>query len=111
VPKKPAVSWDGFSEAPKWGVRFCDRPVAVAEGNGYSRSMPHDQHGYDDEPIDTGVKAGKRRLFKDFDCPTCSANNPYDDGFGDGDEVLCYYCGAEFKAKVNEDGQLRLREA
>ena len=56
-------------------------------------------------------KEGRRRIFKDFDCPTCSANNPYDDGFGDGDEVLCYYCGAEFKVLVNDEGRLRLREA
>jgi hypothetical protein len=72
--------------------------------------MPLDSHSFDDDPQDPGEKAGRRRVFKDFDCPSCSANNPYDDGFTDGDDVLCYYCGAEFKAFVNEEGRLRLKE-
>jgi hypothetical protein len=72
--------------------------------------MPYDPHGFDEDGHEPGEKAGRKRAFNDFDCPSCSANNPYDDGFGDGDEVLCYYCGAEFKASVNEDGRLRLRE-
>jgi len=72
--------------------------------------MPYDPHGIDDDPQDPGEKAGRKRTFKDFDCPSCSANNPYDDGFSDGDEVLCYYCGAEFKVLVNDEGRLRLRE-
>lgn len=73
--------------------------------------MPYDPHGIDEEPQDQGDPKGKRRVFKDFDCPSCSANNPYDDGIGDGDEVLCYYCGAEFKVIVNDEGRLRLRES
>jgi hypothetical protein len=73
--------------------------------------MPYDPHGIDEEPGDAGDKAGRRRVFKDFDCPSCSANNPYDDGFSDGDEVLCYYCGTEYKALVNEEGRLRLKES
>jgi transcription elongation factor Elf1 len=73
--------------------------------------MPYDPHGTeDDDALEPGEKAGRRRVYKDFDCPSCSANNPYDDGFGDGDEVTCYYCGAEFKASVNDEGRLRLRE-
>ncbi len=99
-----------FFRPPLRGVRRSDNPVAVADGNGYARPMPYDPHGVDEDPIEPGTKAGRRRVFKDFDCPTCSANNPYDDGFGDGEQVLCYYCGAEFKARVNEDGQLRLKE-
>jgi transcription elongation factor Elf1 len=74
--------------------------------------MPYDPHGVDDE--DQGRKGedlGRRRRFTDFDCPDCAANNPYDDAFGDGDEVRCYYCGQEFRAQVNEEGRLRLREA
>ncbi len=72
--------------------------------------MPLDPHEYEEESSDPADKQGRRRKFRDFDCPGCSANNPYDDGFGDGDEVLCYYCGQEFKAQVNDDGHLRLRE-
>jgi hypothetical protein len=73
--------------------------------------MPYDPHGTeDDDSLEPGEKAGRRRVYKDFDCPSCSANNPYDDGFSDGDDVLCYYCGAEYKALVNDDGRLRLKE-
>lgn len=70
--------------------------------------MPHDP-GYDDDDKGEGAEQGARRRFADFDCPDCSANNPYDDGFGDGDEVRCYYCGQEYKASVNDSGRLRLK--
>ncbi|MEI7703922.1 MAG: hypothetical protein WCK73_04945 [Deltaproteobacteria bacterium] len=72
--------------------------------------MTYDPHGVDDDPIGAAEKAGRRRTFGDFDCPSCSANNPYDDPFGDGAEVLCYYCGAEFRVSVSDEGRLRLRE-
>lgn len=51
----------------------------------------------------------KDKVFTDFDCPDCNANNPYDDGFKHGAEVRCYYCGAEFKVRVDDNGKLRLR--
>jgi hypothetical protein len=86
-------------------------PVAVETGFGYSGDMPVDAHDHEEEMDDPGGKAGRRRTFQDFDCPTCSANNPYDDAFGDGDDILCYYCGQEFKVQVNDEGRLRLREA
>lgn len=70
--------------------------------------MPYDQ-GYDDDDSKGSGEGGSERRFKDFDCPDCAANNPYDDGFGDGDEVRCYYCGQEFRASVNESGRLRLK--
>lgn len=69
--------------------------------------MPYDP-GYEDEeqsPSDEGTA----RRFKDFDCPDCAANNPYDDGFGDGDEVRCYYCGQEFRVTVSDAGRLKLK--
>jgi hypothetical protein len=70
--------------------------------------MPFD--GYEDEEPGAGPEdLGQRRRFGDFDCPDCSANNPWDDGFGDGDEVRCFYCGQEFRASVNESGRLKLR--
>ena len=74
--------------------------------------MPYDPHGPDDEDDDDakGLSAGEDRRFGDFDCPDCSANNPYDDKFGDGDEVRCYYCGQLFRARVSEGGRLRLKE-
>lgn len=70
--------------------------------------MPID-HGYEDDDRPTGEDAGAERRFADFDCPDCAANNPYDDRFGDGDEVRCYYCGQEFRAQVTDAGRLRLK--
>lgn len=70
--------------------------------------MPID-HYEDDDARPSGEDMGRARRFGDFDCPDCSANNPYDDGFGNGDEVRCYYCGQEFRAEVNDSGKLRLR--
>jgi hypothetical protein len=58
---------------------------------------------------DETEKLGPRRRFKDFDCPDCNANNPWDETFGNGDEIRCFYCGQEFGAVVNEEGRLRLR--
>jgi hypothetical protein len=69
--------------------------------------MPIDQ--YDDDDDDGGAGLGPGRRFDDFDCPDCNANNPYDDAFGDGDEVRCYYCGQEFRAQVNDSGRLKLK--
>ena len=56
-----------------------------------------------DGPGDEG-----NRVFKDFDCPDCNANNPYDDGISDGAEVRCFYCGAEFKVRV-QAGKMRFK--
>jgi hypothetical protein len=73
--------------------------------------MPIDPHAFDEANEEEQADGGTRgRRFTDFDCPSCDANNPYDDGFGDGDEVLCYYCGLEYRVSVNEEGRLRLRE-
>jgi hypothetical protein len=73
--------------------------------------MPIDPHAFDEANEEGPGDGGTRgRRFTDFDCPSCDANNPYDDGFGDGDEVLCYYCGLEYRVTVNEEGRLRLRE-
>jgi DNA-directed RNA polymerase subunit RPC12/RpoP len=62
----------------------------------------------DDEKGDASLEGSARR-FGDFDCPECNANNPYDDKFGDGEEIRCYYCGAEFLVKVTDAGRLKLR--
>ena len=70
--------------------------------------MPVDQ-GYEDEDLKDDSTAGGARRFGDFDCPECDANNPYDDKFGAGDEIRCYYCGAEFLVQVSEEGRLKLR--
>ena len=64
----------------------------------------------DDEAVRDRTIRTKLRKFTDFDCATCNANNPRDERFGDGDEVMCFYCGAEFRARVNDEGILRLVE-
>jgi transcription elongation factor Elf1 len=73
--------------------------------------MTYDPYAHDDDEQDRGdaSAAGRKRKFREFDCPECSANNPLDEGFGHGDEVLCNYCGEEFRVEVNDDGRLRLR--
>ncbi len=73
--------------------------------------MPNDPHAFEDDDAEaSGVGEGSARRFHDFDCPGCNANNPYDDPFGNGDEVLCYYCGQEYRVQVTDAGRLRLKE-
>jgi hypothetical protein len=70
-----------------------------------------DPHALDEDEIEAkGLGEGRARRFQDFDCPSCSANNPYDDPFGDGDDILCYYCGQAYRVRVTDEGRLRLRE-
>lgn len=52
----------------------------------------------------------RSKKFKEFDCPSCNANNPLGDPIGDGDEVLCNYCGTEYKVRINDEGKLKLKE-
>jgi hypothetical protein len=63
----------------------------------------------EDEDKKSGKSLGVKRKFDEFDCPVCSANNPFDT-FGNGDDVLCGWCGLQFLAIVDEDGKLRLKE-
>ncbi len=74
----------------------------------YGRDSMDEDH---DDDANDGRGLGSKRKFSEFECPECAAYNPHDDGFGDGDEVLCNYCGESFKARVNDEGKLRLRAA
>lgn len=58
---------------------------------------------YDDD--DEGADEGEQRRFSEFECPDCSADNPHDESFGNGDEVRCYYCGVEYRVTVTEGGK------
>lgn len=71
-------------------------------------AVPSDPYAFDED--DVPKEEGRRRRFTEFECPTCDAVNPCDDGLGDGDDVICCYCGLEFSAVVTEDGRLKLRE-
>lgn len=72
--------------------------------------MPINQFDYDDDDKESQGSSGSSSKFKDFDCPSCNANNPSDPPFGDGDEVLCNYCGTEYKIKVTEEGKAKFKE-
>ncbi len=70
--------------------------------------MPIDQYEDDD---DKGARSGGKKLgFKEFDCPSCNANNPCDPPFVHGDQLLCNYCGCEYEVRVTDDGRPKLRE-
>ncbi len=51
-----------------------------------------------------------KEKWTEFECPNCSANNPYDDGFRAGEEIRCFYCGLEFKVIDTGDGKFKLKE-
>ncbi len=68
--------------------------------------MPVD--GYDDDDDETRSNSGTATRFKEFDCPGCNAHNPVE--FGEGDELLCNYCGQEYRVKVSQEGKAKLRE-
>jgi hypothetical protein len=76
--------------------------------------MPRDDLGYvheeEEEEKKSGTALGSKRRFDEFDCPSCSANNPMGDGFGNNDELVCNYCGSPFKAIVDDEGHLKLKE-
>ena len=51
---------------------------------------------YMDDDDDDCKKKGKGHT--EFECPECNAHNPVPDGYDDGSEVQCFYCGMEFRA-------------
>jgi hypothetical protein len=51
------------------------------------------------------VGAKKKLLFFEWECPECTAQNPFDDGFSFGDEVFCSWCGQVFGVRQAADGE------
>lgn len=47
----------------------------------------------------------KKRQWNEFECPECSANNPYENGFTFGDEIFCSWCGQVFIVRKVDDGE------
>ena len=64
----------------------------------------------DEENKKTGRSLGAKRKFDEFECPACSAHNPFDT-FGNGDDVNCNWCGLAFRVSVDEDGTMKLKES
>lgn len=69
---------------------------------------PVDQ--YDDDDDKELANATGRRVYKEFDCPSCNANNPTEEPLADQDEVLCNYCGSQYKVILTDEGRLKLKE-
>jgi len=65
-------------------------------------------YDFDDDEKESRRGGGKAQ--KDFDCPSCNANNPVDEALSHGEEVRCNYCGSEFKVTVSSEGKVRFRE-
>lgn len=68
-------------------------------------SMEH----FDDDDSKSS-KGSKGKGKKEFDCPTCNANNPTDDPISDGDELRCNYCGNDFLVSIAETGRMKFKE-
>ncbi len=84
-----------------------DRGAVVGVG-AHEATMPIDQ--YEDDEDKSNPQSGATLKFKEFDCPGCNANNPCDPAFGDGDEILCNYCGDQYAVRVTDEGKAKLRE-
>jgi hypothetical protein len=49
---------------------------------------------------ESGTSSGKKKQeWDEFECPECTAHNPYGQGFTVGDEVFCNWCGQMFLVK------------
>jgi DNA-directed RNA polymerase subunit RPC12/RpoP len=70
----------------------------------------------DDEKEKAKLRRDKQGYLRDtvkryeFDCPVCDANNPYDDGFSDGDEMRCNYCGQDLLVQLTEAGKIKFKQ-
>jgi DNA-directed RNA polymerase subunit RPC12/RpoP len=67
-------------------------------------------YGSFNDDDDKGSKSKSGKGHKEWDCPTCYANNPTDEGITDGDEMRCNYCGNEFKVSFTDSGKMRFKE-
>ncbi len=68
--------------------------------------MPVDKNA-DEEDLKEDVA---RSRATDFDCPSCSANNPVESALRDRDEISCHYCGAGYQVRINPEGRMKLKE-
>ncbi|MBM4781284.1 MAG: hypothetical protein GQE15_26665 [Archangiaceae bacterium] len=64
---------------------------------------------HDDDDRQRGP-AGKK--LRDWDCPSCNANNPSDEFVPEKKslELRCNYCGVEFRVSLSEEGRVKFKE-
>jgi hypothetical protein len=62
------------------------------------------QQYFDDTPEESA------KVYKEFDYPSCDANNPWEDGFSVGSEVRCHYCGIEYRLNEATGRKLKFKE-
>lgn len=52
------------------------------------------------------------KVLKDWDCPSCNANNPTEEFVPEkkSAEVRCNYCGVEYKVSLTDEGRFKFKE-
>ncbi|WP_224367294.1 hypothetical protein [Hyalangium versicolor] len=70
----------------------------------------HDYDVNDDEGSSKKAKNKSGKLIKEFDCPSCEANNPTEEPLANGMEVKCNYCGNDFLVSYSESGKVKFKE-
>ncbi len=73
--------------------------------------MPLENFDMDDVEKEMARDNKNGKGITDFDCPGCNANNPADPPLTDGSEVLCHYCGTEYRVTFSEGGRPKFKEA
>lgn len=63
----------------------------------------------EDSEKESAAEALRANQLRDFDCPSCNANNPCDPPAIDGSELLCNYCGTEYLVRIL-DGKVKFKE-
>jgi hypothetical protein len=70
----------------------------------------HGAYDPDDDDHKKDLEASSKKKIKDWDCPSCNANNPVGEQMRDGEETICNYCGTTFLVKITDEGKLKLKE-
>jgi hypothetical protein len=65
--------------------------------------------GFTIDEADERKEMGEAKSYREFDCPSCNANNPCEP-FKDGSELLCNYCGTEYDVRISDEGRVKLKE-
>lgn len=69
-----------------------------------------DYGSFNDDDDDKKGKGKSGKAIKDWDCPTCEANNPTDEPISNGSELRCNYCGNEYMVSFSDTGKMKFKE-